>query len=107
MGEVYHQLRLLCWKTWLQKRRQIKATLFEVLIPLVIVYLIAYIYAMNGKPKQQTIPQALNVNRAVVVPTVHFLPLILYQAHMRLGWAASDPDDARKLLADLDRYDDV
>ena len=93
-------VRLLCWKNYLQKRRNWRNTFSEIGIPILLIYLMCYMY--HASPAQhKTVPDNLNLNTRIWIPTVHLLPLLLAKTDLILG-LSPNTSDTRDFLRELD-----
>lgn len=96
------QVKLLIWKNGIQMKRNVKSTLFEIAIPIMLVYLISFLYDSN-MASHAVIPNNYNEDSYAVVPSVHFLPYILKNNNLLIGLVAKDSDVHHQYASALDR----
>ena len=95
------QLRLLIWKNVLQMRRNLKSTLFELGIPMLMIYVVVVMYSEN-EATHKDVPEHLNDNMRDLVPSIHLLPFILQQAGLKFA-IAPDNQVTREFIEHTDR----
>ena len=113
---IFNQLAILLWKSWITRRRHWISTIFELLTPLLLSLLVAYIYAKGQEISSQLsadmdTPELVTPTHkpsSVVPPTIFKRPTIsmtfgsdvLFTANVIYGPSTPETDDIMRRIKD-------
>ncbi|OQS01545.1 ATP-binding Cassette (ABC) Superfamily [Achlya hypogyna] len=90
----WQQTRVLLWKNATLKRRNMRALITEVAVPILILLFLSWLGGFNAQVAGvENVPEARNTERAQALPTLQLLPTLLQRTNRVLGVASPRATD--------------